>query len=443
MKGKGFKSILVLAALTMGTTLAACSNARTPNAAESETPSQKKTPVEITLIDSWDQTTDQGKFVYGIYKRFQDQYADTIKLNIESTPNLDAMIQKVKMMFATGTSPDLFNGSGYDITTLGIKKDGLADLKPYLDADPEFKSWVSQANIDFNTNKDGQLISLSPNVGAIALWYNKELFAKANIQPAKTWEEFWDNCEKLKAAGITPLSMDTKDTAWITNLLLGAIIGTSNEAGAEFMSQLHPTNFNTPEVIAGLKMIQKAFKEYAPINSAGADYNLAANSFLTGKTAMIFNGPWMAGDFADKTKTPEGFADKVGVSLYPNDSAYFSGTSGYTVGNNGKEKVDAAVTFIKFMQSPEVQAEMAVVLGNYPDNPLVQFTDEQKAQARLFIESVDVTNSAKTHIKQNYQAAWFTNVTDAFTTLYPELIFDKITPEQLAQKLTELAQKNK
>ena len=50
---------------------------------------------------------------------------------------------------------------------------------------------------------------------------------KAGIEkPAETWEEFFEICDKLLAAGITPLSMDTADSGWCSSLLLGAIIGT-------------------------------------------------------------------------------------------------------------------------------------------------------------------------------------------------------------------------
>lgn len=44
--------------------------------------------------------------------------------------------------------------------------------------------------------------------------YNKKLFAQAGLDPAKpplTWDEFTAACDKLKAAGITPIGMGLKD----------------------------------------------------------------------------------------------------------------------------------------------------------------------------------------------------------------------------------------
>jgi raffinose/stachyose/melibiose transport system substrate-binding protein len=149
----------------------------------------------------------------------------------------------------------------------------------------------------------------------------------------------------------------------------------------------------------------------------------------------------MIGDFSDKTKAPEGFSDKVATCLFPNDSVYVSGQTGFAIGNNGKDKVDAAMKLVKFFQDPEIQAEIAVKLGVFPDAP-VTFTDAQKAEAPLLIDAINVTSSAKLKILQNYQSAWYTNVCDSFTTLYPQLIYNKITPEDFAKQLTEIAQKN-
>jgi len=47
---------------------------------------------------------------------------------------------------------------------------------------------------------------------ANVLWYNKALFAKAGIaNPPTTWDEFFAAADKLKAAGIAPVSLGGKD----------------------------------------------------------------------------------------------------------------------------------------------------------------------------------------------------------------------------------------
>ena len=100
-------------------------------------------------------------------------------------------------------------------------------------------------------SRDGKIYASSMEGQVIGYFYNKDLFKQAGItEPAKTWDEFFQQCDKLKAAGITPLSMDTADSAWVTQLWMGAMVGTESDAGLEFMNTMNPTDYNTPEMIA-------------------------------------------------------------------------------------------------------------------------------------------------------------------------------------------------
>jgi len=128
----------------------------------------------------------------------------------------------------------------------------------------------------------------------VGYFYNKELFTKAGIAgPAKTWDEFFSDLEKLKTSGTSAISMDTGDGGWCTGILLSGLIGTNGDAGNKFMNTLQPTNYETPEFIDAAKKIQLCFQKYTTTDAIGGKYDAAANNFLTGKTAMIFNGPWM------------------------------------------------------------------------------------------------------------------------------------------------------
>ena len=404
---------------------------------ESEEPG-KKEPVTIKVYISGD-SSETGSLQEKQLLRFKEAHKDTINLEIEKTPNVDSHVQKMKMLFASGEYPDLFDSCGYDLTALGASSDAIGDFAPYLEADPEFKSWISDTTLEFNTH-DGKVTSIGSTVYG-AMYYNKELFAKAGVEPAATWEEFFDNCEKLKAAGITPMCMDTKDTGWITGLFLGALIGSSSDAGYEFMLTYHPTSYETPEFIAAIAQVQKCFQEYAPKNAIGANYDAGAASFLSGETAMMFNGPWMIGDFSDPTKAVEGLADKIGVCPYPGNLVYAGGTSQWVMGNTSKEKMDAVAALVKYLHSPECMIEGVMVRGDIPDNPLATLTEEQRSQVPLTAETMDAVAAAKIKIG-DFQARWWPNVCDQLSVLYPALITNEITPEEFAAKLTETAAKN-
>ena len=67
-------------------------------------------------------------------------------------------------------------------------------------------------------------IPYQPNV--FAFFYNKDLFEQAGItEEPKTWDEFKDVCQKLKDAGITPMTMDDAYATCVIGYHLARYIG--------------------------------------------------------------------------------------------------------------------------------------------------------------------------------------------------------------------------
>ena len=60
---------------------------------------------------------------------------------------------------------------------------------------------------------DGKLYGIPIQLSDVSIIYNKELLAKAGVDPASmaTWEGFLDAVKKIKDAGITPLIMGGGD----------------------------------------------------------------------------------------------------------------------------------------------------------------------------------------------------------------------------------------
>ena len=59
---------------------------------------------------------------------------------------------------------------------------------------------------------DGDIVTDTSSVAILGTYYNKELFAQAGIESEpQTWDEFLEDCKKLKDAGIQPIVMGDKD----------------------------------------------------------------------------------------------------------------------------------------------------------------------------------------------------------------------------------------
>lgn len=369
----------------------------------------------------------------------KSEYGTEVKIQLEEIPGIDNYANKMKVLLSVNDLPDIIENTGYNFIDMAAEAGKLIDLTPYFEEDPEWRKQFDEDTIEYNS-RDGKIYAVPNGKESIGYFYNKELFEQVGIKPAETWDEFWDNADKLLAAGITPLSMDTAETGWLTSLILGAIVGTDGEAGNQFMNTKNPKDFNTPEMIRAAEQIQAAFQKYTTKDAIGGKYDTGASHFYSGKTAMIFNGPWMIADFTLPEKAPEGFDKKVGVAQYPEGGMVSIPNFGIMVGSKNKEQADAAVKYLKFMTTTEQQL-LGMESGFVPLSTKLEYTDEIREKNPLLVEYMERAGSAKVTFGE-FQALWYPNVVDGISNLYPELALGKLTPEQFCEKLTELASKN-
>lgn len=390
--------------------------------------------------------TDYAADYYSyLFEEFQKTEAGkNVEFNFEEIPTTDAYNQKIKLLISSGDLPDIVFNGGNNITELAAKSGKVADLTPYFDEDPEWKALFDDTSLEFNI-VDGKIYGVPVSKEISYIYYNKELFEKAGIEAPETafasWDEFFEVCDQLKAKGITPLGMDTADSGWLTNLWMSALIGTNGEAGNEWMNTMYPTDFNTPEVEAAAEKIQTMFKEYTTADAVGGKYDPMATHFFNGEVAMFPNGPWMIPDFREPEKAPEGFYDKVGIMLMPGNGMEMVPTPGDMVGATEKEKIEAAVAFLKFETSPENQIKALEMTGLQPVSNDLEIPDTLTESDPLMAQVLEIQNKAEVTYGQN-QAYWYQNTIDTFSTELPELAYGNITPKEFCEKLTESAAKN-
>lgn len=377
-----------------------------------------------------------------LVQEFNEQYKGKYKIVIEEIPGDANYLEKMKVMISGGELPPVVYGGGYKVLDLALAKDLVVDLTDYVNQDADWKANYNEQALAVNS-RDGKIYASSSELQLVGYFYNKELYAKAGIdKPAETWDEFFADCDKLLAAGITPLSMDTGDGAWCTQLLMGAMIATSGEEGLKFMETSQPTDYNLKAVTDAAAKIQQAFAKYTTKDAVGGVYENAANNFFSENTAMICNGPWMIGDFSDTTKTDEGFADKIGCAVYPGPFVYYAPLEGFFVTKQDDPKlVEASVEMVKFFTSTHAQQLALETQGMLPASPQVEVTDQATQKFPLLADFLVMANEVETR-SNDFTSNMFPNVTDVISQQMPALATGDITPEQFAQALTDAAAKN-
>ncbi len=395
-------------------------------------------PVTIRLAAFQVGVNASAPWFSAVVESFNQEYDGKIKLEIEEIPGDQAYVDKMKTYISMEDLPDLFFTGGYNIMDDALSADGLVDLTPYFEADSDFAGRFFDDDIAYNS-RDGKIYAMPVERQPVTYFYNKALFTKAGITaPATTWDEFMAQLEQLKAAGITPASMDTLDSAWLSSLWLNSMVGTFSTESNTWMNQSTPKDYNTADFIKAADLIQKMLLNYTTEDALGGKYENGANNFLNGNTAMIANGPWMISDFQAKG---DDFVKNIGTALYPNAGIFSGSMPGWMVGSKDQAHADAAVEFLKFISNEENQAKMAEIYSGIPANKNVQISQEVLDKNPLLGEIIKLQGEAKIAYG-NYQSLWYSNVVAELDRQYPLLAAGDITPEQFAQALTDAANKN-
>ena len=372
-----------------------------------------------------------------VYKRFNEKYKGKIEIRIEELPSDTVYTDKMKVLAASRELPDVVDGKN-GVRDLAIQNGQAVELTPFLNRDPDFRDKViGPASIGANTQPDGKIYSVNGGSQVIGYYYNKELFQKAGISPAKTWDEWFSNCEKLKATGAAPIAMMTGENSWCTNLILSAMVASRGQAGQTLMNTLHPQTYQTPELIQALGDIQRCLQSYTTPDALGAMYANAANNFLIEQAAIIANGPWMIADFSNLEKTARGFDQKVAWSMYPGDGLVMSIAEGYVL-CSPPERVDAGWALLVALSDRDSQLDALRMMGSLPTAVDLEIPQDVRQRMPMVVDHANAVGRMK-YYGNTFDVISYASVVDAFGRYYPELASGRLTPQAMAARLDEAA----
>jgi multiple sugar transport system substrate-binding protein len=147
-----------------------------------------------TTIKMWSIDGDNG-----LYTKLEDDFNASQSDVVVESPLVpfDDLVNEALRAFATGQAPDIISldnpdfalfssrGAMLDITERVANSD-VIDTSVYYQGPLASASW------------DGKLYGLPKATNTIALFYNKDLFAKAGIAaPPQTWDELLEDARKL------------------------------------------------------------------------------------------------------------------------------------------------------------------------------------------------------------------------------------------------------
>ncbi len=274
---------------------------------------------------------------------------------------------------------------------------------------------------------------------APVLWaYNKTLFTKAGLDPNKppaTWADLLSACDKLKAAGISPIGFGFKGASG-HGLFAGEFINQELDNTWELLKPaVGDAKFTDPKYGSWLARVDELNKKGCFNNDImSLDYQSGENLLPAGKVAMTISvGSTIAGWEKDMG------ADVLGTMLPP---VFGKGKAAGTLGNTAQQLTvtsfaanpKGAADFIAFLHTPERLTAMYNQAHALPpddrfDTSVVQSpADKQVLQWAKEKGSVWYQDYLPTQIDR-----------ESVFTAIDKVMLGELTPAQAAQSVEDYA----
>jgi N,N'-diacetylchitobiose transport system substrate-binding protein len=304
--------------------------------------------------------------------------------------------QKILAASQAGDPPDMSGGgAGFPFV--------MAAQGQALDISDLYEEWKADGTLEDMSpwayekwNFQGTHPGITWQFDTRGIYYRKDLFEQAGIEPPTTWDELMAAAAALHkpdegVMGIAvPGMQGSFDTVqFYMQLLFQAGGGLADEAG-------NPT-FDTPEALAATEFLKELVQKYAAPGTPSWAFTEVGRSFLQGNAAMAFEGGWFIRDLREGA--PDMF-DKVGLLEPlegpggPDRRLVLSFANPWMLYAQSPHQEEAK-TFLKWMMKPENMQKLYEsepgaawpVYRSLLDSPVYQENELIKTMARHTVES--------------------------------------------------------
>jgi ABC-type glycerol-3-phosphate transport system substrate-binding protein len=186
------------------------------------------------------------------------------------------------------------------LTYAYVEQGHVLDLTDFLNLpawDTPGASWLQTIDpLYYDTlTYNGRFYAMPQNVISLQIYCNAALYERvgANLNP-ETWEDFIDNCERLKGGGIIPITQDGIHwyTSWWFDHLAQRLVG-AEATGRAFRDPARSVPWTEPGFLAAAEMVGDLLdRRYFAEGFAGLNHIESELLFWQGQAATVFVGTW-------------------------------------------------------------------------------------------------------------------------------------------------------
>jgi ABC-type glycerol-3-phosphate transport system substrate-binding protein len=276
-------------------------------------------------------------------------------------PSTDVYTAAVRSALPTNSTPDLF--TWWDgAWILDLQKSGL--IAPITTVWDKYKSEYTQGMRDAFT-VDGQLYALPWGLEYWLVYYNKDVYSQLGLKVPNTWDEFIDNCAKIRAAGKTPLNQTIVDE-WPSFFAF-------EEIAASIDPNLYndlckgKKKFTDPQAVQ-IFTIWKDLMDKGYFTDPSVHYYMDIPRFFNDdQLAMIIGGSWYYNTQLLAQGVPESKIGYFFLKTMDGKNRAILEASPLLVAKNGKH-LDTTMKIVDYWMSAKGNTIMAKQTGSFPVN---------------------------------------------------------------------------
>ena len=335
---------------------------------------------------------NQSQKEYKVVPSYKGGYADTMNAGIAA--------------FRAGNAPHILQVFEVGTATMMAAKGAIKPVHLLMkDAGEKFdpNAYLNTITGYYSTLK-GEMLSFPFNSSSAVMWYNKDAFKKAGLDPnapPKTWPEVFAAAKKLKAAGYDTCGFSNAWATWVNVEQFSAWhnlpIGTKGNGMDGFDTVL---TFNNPALLRHLENLVDLQKDKTYDYSGRT--NAGEGRFTSGECPIFLTSSAFFGNVAANAKFEWGNAP---MPYYPDiagapQNSIIGGASLWVMGGKKADEYKGVAKFFTFLSQTDKQIELHQKSGYLP---ITKAAYEQtkasgfyKERPHLETQLLELTNKAPT-----------------------------------------------
>ncbi|MBU5595100.1 ABC transporter substrate-binding protein [Amphibacillus sp. MSJ-3] len=373
---------------------------KTASADAESTSDQSENTDEKQVVTFWHSMGGAGQEALNAIVDSYNNSQDKVQVNAEYQGSYDEALTKFNSVAGTDSSPTIIQT--FEIGTMSMINSGtILPIQELIDAEGYDMSGLEENIINYYS-LDGTFYSMPFNSSTPVMYYNKDAFKAANLDPEtppETFEEVEEASQAIVKANPDMKGFALQAYGWLYEQLLanqGALLLNNDNGRTDTPTEIGWTEEEGKSIFEWVKRMvdDETFANY------GTNGDNMVAGFLAGDVAMFLQSSASSREVIDNAPFEVGIAFLPHPEAKKREGVVIGGASLWMIDGKPEEETKAAWDFMKYLQTPEIQAEWHVGTGYFAINPaaydeeLVVEAHEEMPQLKVTVDQLQATTSS-------------------------------------------------